>query len=202
MRMLAFILLIGAMLPGRASAETAAEARLALNGGDRIRLSRGGAEREVFTVWGCRNDTLVVGRQGALGSIEIPRRDIDSLELSLPRTTLQGVFYWGGWGFLVVGGIGAITGAIWGSGPGCGGNSGQEICVRPNAFGGAVILGALGGVAGAIVGGTLGFFAPGHRWVRVDTPLELDCKPELTLLPAVEPPPTGAGAHLVLRFEF
>jgi hypothetical protein len=173
-RGIALFLVSAALLPVRAPAQT----KLALHGGDRLRLTREArGPQSVYWLRDLRGDTLLVSKKRDSAALAFAPSDLLSMETRVPRTKGQGALRGFGLGVLLGGATGIVTGAILGSGPGCGGQSGSELCFNPGSVVTGLVLGLFGGAAGGLVGTVAGAIEPGKRWAEVELPLRADFTP-------------------------
>jgi len=182
-RGLILLLTVGALLPTRAPAQT----KLELHGGDRLRLTREvGGPQHVFWLRDLRGDTLIVSRKRDSAAFAFAPGDLHGLETLVPRSIGQGALHRAAAGILIGGVVGFVTGAFVGSGPGCGGRQGDEMCFDFGPVGTAVLFTPLGWAAGGIIGTVAGLIDPGNGWAEVKPPIRVDFRPG----PAF--PPTAA----------
>jgi hypothetical protein len=142
------------------SAAPPAAAQPALQPGDMVRIRAGSAAGH-YTVVSVDSAALTL-RVGAANPLEVPLVAIQRLDLHRGRRPpAQGLLRGGAIGF--AGGFagGAVLGIASGDDPP--GSGFFAMTAREKAR----VYGALLGSSGAIVGGTIGYLAPGDRWSRV-----------------------------------
>src|SRR6478672_4807046 len=157
MRRLIAALLIGAvMFPQLVAGQTLAP-------GTRVRYFHPSEGTQTGTVIALTPDTLEVRLKDRAEPAHLPLDQVTSLEVS--RGTERHPKY-AKWGLLVGAGVGALVGLAEGSTGSHSENCGsQELVCHGSFAGGAFMGGALGGIAGLIMGNI-----PSETWVRV--PLE------------------------------
>jgi hypothetical protein len=167
------IAVVAALVPRGVEAESGE-----LEQGATVRIQRAG-ERVVGVVEELRIDTLLVrldhtgprprGRSYDVDRYtreHVPLSEIQSLELSVPRSSAEGSWRGLGFGFLV----GATYGAVIGISVRAASEGSDWELITP--VGGAVAFGLIG----ALVGSLAGRASPGVEWEPVDLPVQLGAR--------------------------
>jgi hypothetical protein len=116
-----------------------------------------------ITAWTA--DSVVLDAPGARGALAVPITSVSRMDVSRPRTVLEGAGRIGAVGVV----IGGVTGAVLGI------REGDDwfFSAKAKAVGYGIILGGAGGLAGMLVGA----LAPGERWQRVPLPGQVSVSP-------------------------
>ena len=156
-----------------------AEAERGLEQGDRVRVRTKDASAS-YTLQGFHGDTLYVLTEAGGDPTRIAVREVEKIEVRVPRSKTAGAL----WGVAIGGVIGGAIGMGYAIATvdevedvECGPELGDEVCNTSIDVARVVGYTFAFGAPGMLLGGIIGASVPGERWQRVDLPGTVSVRP-------------------------
>jgi hypothetical protein len=149
-----------------------------LEQGDRVRVETADSRRE-YTLSAIQPDTLYVTPRGGGVVSPIAMKEVEKLELRVPRSKGVGAL----WGALIGGGVGGAAGmlyaiATWDEADAdCGPSPVDEFCDTSISAWRVMGYTFAFGMPAMLLGIVIGTSAPGEKWERIDPPGDVGIQP-------------------------